>query len=38
MIPSLEKGVFDAFVAASSDRLLRTAYLLCGDRGHAAST
>ncbi|HEX4190369.1 MAG TPA: SigE family RNA polymerase sigma factor [Marmoricola sp.] len=26
---------FDAFVAASSDRLLRTAYLLCGDRGHA---
>jgi RNA polymerase sigma-70 factor (sigma-E family) len=27
--------MFDAFVASSSDRLLRTAYLLCGDRGHA---
>lgn len=26
---------FDAFVARSSDRLLRTAYLLCGDHGHA---
>lgn len=35
MIPAAEKRAFDAFVAASSDRLLRTAYLLCGDRGHA---
>jgi RNA polymerase sigma-70 factor (sigma-E family) len=26
---------FDDFVAASSHRLLRTAYLLCGDHGHA---
>lgn len=26
---------FDDFVASSSDSLLRTAYLLCGDRGHA---
>ena len=35
MIPAAEKRAFEAFVAASSDRLLRTAYLLCGDRGHA---
>ncbi|MBZ5739120.1 SigE family RNA polymerase sigma factor [Nocardioides mangrovi] len=26
---------FEEFVRASSDRLVRTAYLLCGDRGHA---
>lgn len=26
---------FDEFVADCSDRLLRTAFLLCGDRGHA---
>ena len=35
MIPQRQLPAFDAFVAASSDRLLRTAYLLCGDRGHA---
>ncbi|MCW2786455.1 MAG: subfamily polymerase sigma-24 factor [Marmoricola sp.] len=35
MIPPRDRQVFDAFVAGSSDRLLRTAYLLCGDRGHA---
>ena len=35
MIPSAERRAFDQFVGASSDRLLRTAYLLCGDRGHA---
>jgi RNA polymerase sigma-70 factor (sigma-E family) len=35
MIPHRERPAFDAFVRASSDRLLRTAYLLCGDRGHA---
>jgi RNA polymerase sigma-70 factor, ECF subfamily len=28
-------GAFDAFVAHSSPRLLRAAYLLCGDWGHA---
>lgn len=26
---------FDEFVTGASDSLLRTAYLLCGDRGHA---
>jgi RNA polymerase sigma-70 factor (sigma-E family) len=35
MIPHRDRAAFDAFVASSSDRLLRTAYLLCGDRGHA---
>jgi RNA polymerase sigma-70 factor (sigma-E family) len=35
MIPHRDRQVFDAFVAGSSDRLLRTAYLLCGDVGHA---
>jgi RNA polymerase sigma-70 factor (sigma-E family) len=35
MIPHADRSAFDAFVASSSDRLLRTAYLMCGDRGHA---
>jgi RNA polymerase sigma-70 factor (sigma-E family) len=35
MIAQRNLAAFDAFVAASSDRLLRTAYLLCGDVGHA---
>jgi DNA-directed RNA polymerase specialized sigma24 family protein len=35
MIPSRDRHAFDEFVAASADRLVRTAYLLCGDRGHA---
>lgn len=35
MIPKRQLPAFDAFVEVSSDRLLRTAYLLCGDRGHA---
>ena len=35
MIPLGERRDFESFVSASSDRLLRTAYLLCGDRGHA---
>jgi RNA polymerase sigma-70 factor (sigma-E family) len=35
MIPPWQLQAFDAFVASSSDGLLRTAYLLCGDRGHA---
>ena len=35
MIASRDRRSFDAFVTASSDRLLRTAYLLTGDRGHA---
>ncbi|MBC2932643.1 SigE family RNA polymerase sigma factor [Nocardioides sp. zg-1228] len=35
MIARAEQPAFDAFVRRSSDRLLRTAYLLCGDRGHA---
>lgn len=35
MIPLGERRAFESFVSASSDRLLRTAYLLCGDRGHA---
>jgi RNA polymerase sigma-70 factor (sigma-E family) len=30
-----EQRAFEAFVADASGRLLRTAYLLCGDRGHA---
>jgi RNA polymerase sigma-70 factor (sigma-E family) len=30
-----EDPAFEAFVRNSSGRLLRTAYLLCGDRGHA---
>jgi len=35
MIPAPEVAAFEGFVQNSSDRLLRTAYLLCGDRGHA---
>ena len=35
MIPSRERRAYDEFVAASADRLVRTAYLLCRDRGHA---
>jgi RNA polymerase sigma-70 factor (sigma-E family) len=35
MIPRRQLPAFDAFVAGASDRLLRVAYLLCGDRGHA---
>lgn len=35
MISPRERAAFDAFVGASSDRLVRSAYLLCGDRGHA---
>lgn len=35
MISQRNLAAFDAFVAVSSDRLVRTAYLLCGDRGHA---
>jgi RNA polymerase sigma-70 factor (sigma-E family) len=35
MIPTPERRAFEAFVGESSDRLVRTAYLLCGDRGHA---
>jgi RNA polymerase sigma-70 factor (sigma-E family) len=35
MIAHRDRAAFDEFVASSSDRLLRTAYLLCGDRGHA---
>lgn len=35
MIPGRDRRAFDEFVAASADRLVRTAYLLCGDRGHA---
>jgi RNA polymerase sigma-70 factor (sigma-E family) len=30
-----EQQAFEAFVAAASGRLMRTAYLLSGDRGHA---
>lgn len=30
-----EQREFEAFVADASGRLMRTAYLLCGDRGHA---
>ena len=32
--PALDRE-FDRFVVAESDGLLRSAYLLCGDRGHA---
>ena len=35
MIGGRDQQEFEAFVAASSDRLLRTAYLLTGDVGHA---
>jgi RNA polymerase sigma-70 factor (sigma-E family) len=35
VIGGQDKEEFEAFVAASSDRLLRTAYLLTGDVGHA---
>lgn len=35
MISRRDRPAFDAFVTASSNRLLRTAYLLCGDRGHS---
>jgi RNA polymerase sigma-70 factor (sigma-E family) len=35
VIPRRERAAFDGFVTSSSNRLLRTAYLLCGDRGHA---
>jgi RNA polymerase sigma-70 factor (sigma-E family) len=35
VIPQRERPAFDAFVTASSDRLVRSAYLLCGDPGHA---
>jgi RNA polymerase sigma-70 factor (sigma-E family) len=35
VIGGRDRQEFEAFVAASSDRLLRTAYLLTGDRGHA---
>jgi len=33
--PRREQRAFEAFVADASGRLLRTAYLLSGDRGHA---
>jgi RNA polymerase sigma-70 factor (sigma-E family) len=35
MIGRREQQAFEAFVADASARLVRTAYLLCGDRGHA---
>jgi RNA polymerase sigma-70 factor (sigma-E family) len=35
MISRRDRPAFDSFVVSSSSRLLRTAYLLCGDRGHA---
>ncbi|KQW47078.1 hypothetical protein ASC77_18010 [Nocardioides sp. Root1257] len=35
MIPGRDRRAFDEFVATSASRLVRTAYLLCGDRGHA---
>lgn len=35
MITRADQLAFDAFVRETSDRLLRTAYLLSGDRGHA---
>jgi RNA polymerase sigma-70 factor (sigma-E family) len=35
VIGRADQQAFEAFVGASSDRLLRTAYLLTGDRGHA---
>lgn len=35
MIGRADQQAFEIFVQRSSDRLLRTAYLLTGDRGHA---
>jgi RNA polymerase sigma-70 factor (sigma-E family) len=35
MIGRADQVAFEAFVADSSRGLIRTAYLLCGDRGHA---
>jgi DNA-directed RNA polymerase specialized sigma24 family protein len=35
IIPRREQQAFEAFVADASGRLMRTAYLLSGDRGHA---
>jgi RNA polymerase sigma-70 factor (sigma-E family) len=35
VIGDRDRREFEAFVAASSDRLVRTAYLLTGDAGHA---
>jgi RNA polymerase sigma-70 factor (sigma-E family) len=35
MISGRERRAFDAFVRDHSDRLVRTAHLLVGDRGHA---
>lgn len=35
MIGGREQAAFEEFVRSSSSRLLRTAYLLTGDRGHA---
>jgi RNA polymerase sigma-70 factor (sigma-E family) len=35
VIGGRDRQEFESFVVASSDRLLRTAYLLTGDRGHA---
>jgi RNA polymerase sigma-70 factor (sigma-E family) len=35
VISRADQRAFDEFVRSSSDRLVRTAYLLCGDRGHA---
>ena len=35
MIAERDERAFDEFVVGSADRLLRTAYLMCGDRGHA---
>lgn len=35
MLGRQEQRAFEAFVADASGRLVGTAYLLCGDRGHA---
>jgi RNA polymerase sigma-70 factor (sigma-E family) len=35
VIPPRDRPEFDAFVTERADRLVRSAYLLCGDRGHA---
>lgn len=35
MITKREKQAFDSFANRASAQLVRTAYLLCGDRGHA---
>jgi len=35
VIPRGHQGEFERFVRTASDRLVRTAYLLCGDRGEA---